>query len=901
MILSSQRVLRLLSLIVVLSGMASVARAQDEDFEFWPGATYDAAIPTLEDVAGHKIGERITWPRHIMAYFEALERAAPDRVRVWEYGRTWQGRPLIYAAISSSENIARLDAVRAGMQALADPRATGRVEADQLISSLPGTTWIASSVHGNELSPADATMMTAYHLVASQNDARVQNIFQNSIVFLDPLQNPDGRARFVHNFETAEGLEPQSSRLAAERNEPWPGGRTNHYFFDMNRDWFALTQPETQARIRALREWMPLVFVDSHEMGTDTTFYFAPEAVPYNPHLAEDQRASLELFGRNNAKYFDQFGFNYFTREIFDAFYPGYGASWPSYYGAVAMTYEQASARGLKARKATGAEFDYRDTVRQNFVTFLATAEVTANNREKFLRDFYNYRASAINEGRTDSVRSFIFPAQRDPAAVRKIAWLLTEQGIEVERATQGFQACGQAYEAGAYVINLNQPAKRLARTLLDRNVPLEEDFLAEQERLRAKNLPDQIYDVTAWSLAQMFNVEMDDCGSTVVAGAFDRFEGALVAPGALANPDASVAFLVNWGGRPAARLLAHALRRGLEVSSSDLPFTLADGGEAFNAGALIFRRAGNPDDLVAILTELARKTGADVVGVDDSWISAGPNFGSSNVVKVPAPKVAMAWDNPVSNLSAGNTRFVIERQFGYPVTAIRTEQLGSRYLDLFDVLILPDAAGSYADEIGAGGVERLKGWVDRGGVIVGSGRALRFLADPEVGLLSTRRENAAREEAAPEPGEEATVNGRLIDSEEEFLDMIEPGRESPDPSAGVIVKATVDSDHWLAAGVAEELHVLARGGDIYTPVDLNSGANVARFVGAEELVAGGHLWAETRDQLAFKPFAIVERHGAGQVIGFTQDPTVRAYLDGLNVIYMNAIFRGAAHASPPR
>ncbi|MCK5749593.1 MAG: hypothetical protein KAH44_25485, partial [Oricola sp.] len=400
-----RRAVRLISL-AAICGAAMPAMAQDEAFEYWPGATYDEAIPTLEAVAGHRNGDRVTWPHDVVAYFEALEEAAPDRVRVFEYARSWAGRPLIYVAISSPENIAQLDAVRDGMAALADPRATVKAEADRLIADLPGSTWIAYGVHGNEISSTDAAIITAYHLLAAENDPRTQKILDNTIVFLDPMQNPDGRARFIHNFEIAEGIEPAASRLAAERNEPWPGGRTNHYLFDMNRDWFALTQPETIGRIEVLREWLPLVFVDAHEMGSDSTYYFAPEAVPYNPHLAEAQRGSLELFGRNNARYFDRFGFDYFTREVYDALYPGYGASWPSYYGAIAMTYEQASARGLRARKDTGEEFDFRDTVRQHFVTSMSTAEVTADNREKFLRDFYEYRVSAINEGRTDDVRS---------------------------------------------------------------------------------------------------------------------------------------------------------------------------------------------------------------------------------------------------------------------------------------------------------------------------------------------------------------------------------------------------------------------------------------------------------------------------------------------------------------
>ena len=237
-------------------------------------------------------------------------------------------------------------------------------------------------------------------------------------------------------------------------------GRTNHYLFDLNRDWFILTQPETLGRIDALLEWYPVAYVDAHEMGSDGTYYFAPEAIPYNPHLAEGQRNSLTLFGQNNARWFDQFGIDYFTREVYDAFYPGYGASWPSYFGSIAMTYEQASARGLVFRRQDGNDLRYRESVRNHFVTSLATAETVAANRIKFLTEFYEYQVTAIEEGERDDIRSYILPTQPDQPGVDKLAGLLVRQGVEVGKAASSFTACGQSYAAGSYVVNTAQPSK---------------------------------------------------------------------------------------------------------------------------------------------------------------------------------------------------------------------------------------------------------------------------------------------------------------------------------------------------------------------------------------------------------------------------------------------------------
>lgn len=884
------------------------AQAQDE-FVFWPDADYDPAIPSPESVLGYAPGDRITWHADAIRYLEALADAAPEKIVITRYAESWEGRELVYAAISSPQNIGRLENVKSGMQRLADPGQTTRAEAEQIIETQPAVTWLSYGVHGNEISSTDAALLTAYHLLASRGDPRVADILRGTVVVIDPMQNPDGRDRFIHHFEIAEGLVPDSDRLSAEHNEPWPGGRTNHYYFDLNRDWFIQTQPETRGRTRALREWFPVAFVDAHEMGSDSTYYFAPEAIPYNPHLAADQRASLELFGRNNARWFDRFGLDYFTREVYDAFYPGYGASWPSYFGAIAMTYEQASSRGLVFRQYDGNELHYRYTVRNHFVTSLSTAETTAANRAQFLTEFYDYQVSAIEEGEGGDIRSYIVPAQADQPGADKLAGLLVRQGVQVGRANQDFRACGVSYAAGSYVINTGQPSKRFIRTLMDADVPMEADFLEEQERLRAKKLPDEIYDVTAWSLPLMFNVRADACNRAVNVD-ITAAGTELVRPGLVTGGSGSVAYLVPWGTRPAARFLARALRDGLKVKSTDAAFT-HDGNE-YPSGTLIIDVADNPPNLGGAVAVLARSTGANIVAVDDSWVTDGPNFGSGNVVRHNVPRVAIAWDEPTGSYSAGNTRFIVERQFDFPVTPIRTRQLATADLSRYQVLILPETGfrgPGYAPVLGEAGAENLKDWVNRGGVLIGLGNANRFLADPATDLLSIRRENAVvedgddEEEKKPVDDEEPepTVAGSDIETEEDYLATLTPEKGEPDPVAGVLVRADVDPDHWLGAGVAPTLNVLVRGSDIYTPIRLDKGVNVARFDAADDLLASGYLWEENRRQLAYKPFVVAQPLGQGHVIGFTQDPNVRAYLDGLNVIFMNAIFRGAAHSRPVR
>ena len=880
--------------------LSNIALAQD-DFEFWPNANYDPVIPSIEDVLGYSPGEKITWHRDAIKYFEALAQAAPDRVILKEYARSWQDRELIYAVISSPQNLEKIESVKAGMQRLSDPRDTDESKASNIIPDQPAVTWLSYGVHGNEISSTDASMLTAYHLLASRSDTRVAEIMRNTVVIIDPMQNPDGRDRFIHQFTTAEGLTPDSDRNSAEHDEPWPGGRTNHYLFDMNRDWFIQTQPETIGRAKAMLEWYPVAYVDAHEMGSDGTYYFAPEAVPYNPHLAEDQTASLQIFGRNNARWFDEFGIDYFTREVYDAFYPGYGASWPSYFGSVAMTYEQASTRGMVFRQYDGNELHYRETVRNHFVTSLSTAETVAANREKFLNDFYNYRVSAIEEGQNEDVRSYILPVQDDQAAVNKLAGLLSRQDVEVNRALARFSACGQSYEAGTYVIRTDQPAKRFIRTLMDLDVPMAEDFLAEQERRRADNLPDEIYDVTGWSLPLMFNIQSNTC-NRVPSGDFELAGTDLFQAGSVDGGQASVSYIVPWGEATAVRFLANALQAGIALKSNDKGFT--NNGNEYPAGSLIVDVADNAENLFSTVKDIAEKTGARVVAVNDSWVTEGPNFGSGNVVRHNEIKIAMAWDEPTASYSAGNTRFVIERQFDYPVTPIRVDRLRTANLNRYQVLILPVMNGAgYKSALGQIGIQNIKTWVRQGGVLISLGNATRFLADPDVDMLAVRRERGVVEliEIPDTDRDEATVQGQYLSELEAYENQVVALEDNPYNVSGVLVRADVHPEHWLSAGVAQELNVLVRGVDIYTPIRINDGINVARFQGPDDLLASGYLWEENRKQLAYKPFVISQSSGAGEIVAFTQDPTVRAYLDGLNIILMNAIFRASAHARPSR
>ncbi|MDF0534148.1 M14 family metallopeptidase [Shewanella sp. A32] len=880
-------------------------------FAMWPGAQYASNIPTVKQVLGYDLGERITNDDDMLRYFEALAKAAPERIKIFNYGQSWEGRQLIYAVIGKPETIAHLDQYAAEMQALADPRKTSEKQAQALIDKLPSSVWLEHSVHGNEISSTDAAMMTAYHLLASQNDAVVDKIFANTLVFIDPLQNPDGRNRFVNYYYQTVGMVPSSDRLSVEHNEPWPQGRSNHYLFDMNRDWLAITQPETAGRIKAMLHYHPNIVIDLHEMEGDSSYFFVPAANPFNPHMSKAQIANNTLVGKNNAKYFDRFGFDYFTHEVFDAFYPGYGDSWPTFLGASAATYEVASARGDWFRTATGKTITFPQTVQKHFVASISTAEMAADNRKKLLTDFYQYQQHAIDAGKDDSKeRTFIIPAVRDAAGSYKLANLMARHGVEVKQADKPFSACGKDYPAGAYFIDTAQPRGRFVKTTFTKQVDMDQDFLKEQERRRARKLNDEIYDVTAWSLPLMFNIDTDACGKTVDVASHQLTADAPLV-GKVTHADAKVAYLVPWGDMAAGRFLTAALQAGLTIKSADKAFVTGDNTH-YPAGSLIVEVKANPDNVADLVSKIAHDTGAQVTGVDSSWVSEGPSFGSENTVTMTAPNVAMAWDEPVSSLSAGSARFVVEQEFHWPVTAIRSDKLASANLSHYQVLILP--SGDYTAALGKNGAANLKAWVAQGGVLITLADATRFATQPDISLLDVKQELAYK---APKEGEDKAaseaeakddkdnqdnrVPGQLIKSKAELITSIENDKETPDNVAGVLANVEVDQEHWLTAGVNPQVVSMVTGHDIYTPIKLASGKNVAWFADEKHLLASGYLWQENLKQLAYKPFLIYQPTGKGMVIGYTEDPTSRAYLDGLNVMLMNTIFRAAAHATPLR
>ncbi|MEQ9317037.1 MAG: M14 family metallopeptidase, partial [Henriciella sp.] len=743
----------------------------------------------------------------------------------------------------------------------------------------------------DEISSTDAGLALAYHLLAARGDAIVDTILDETIVIIDPMQNPDGRARFKASFEAARGLETFADRHTAEHDQPWPGGRFNHYLFDMNRDWFAMTQPETIGRVKGVIEWKPVVLVDAHEMGGDETYFFAPAAEPFNPNITDAQKQKQVLIGLNHARWFDQRGYTYFTREIFDAFYPGYGDMWPALGGAIAMTYEQGSARGLRFERSDGTELTYRDGVEQHFVATLSTAEVVANNPGLFLRDYATYRSEAVEAGRRASDRYFIFDLAERRWQAEDLARRLARQEINVQRVGPGFEACGTRYPNGAIIVDQAQPSAKRIATLLREETNLPEAFVTEQESRRDRGLNHELYDVTAWSLPLMDGVTSRTCARVNLANASPVSGDDPIQ--ATTAGQAAFGYAIPWSDTGQAKLAIAALRDGAVGKVTSEAF-IANGRE-FPRGTIVFQAAANEPGLGEMLNGHAREIGGDVVALGSSWVESGPNFGSDKFAALTLPKVAMAWGEGVSPTDAGAARYVIERQLGLPVAPIRVGTMSRADLSRYDVVLLPSAWG-FSQQLGGAGTAALKSYVERGGVVIGFGSTIDFLAAEDTGLLSTRSEAAySEDDGKPDAPEEGRAPGTLITDRAGYEAAISNPDESPEDVPGVLANVIADTDHWLSSGY-ETAVALYTGSGIYQPLNKADGSNVFRFAPASDLVASGYLWEENREQLAYKPFIMAEPHGAGLVIGFTQSPVTRAYLNDLNLLLANALLFGPAH-----
>lgn len=839
----------------------------------------DPAIPTLRRVVGHEWGQNVSSYAEMERYLRALVRAASDRAALVPYGKTYEGRTLYQVIITSPENFARREEIRAeNLKLAADPTAPAA-------PNLPAIACLAFGVHGNETSSTEAAMLTAYHLLADRG-AATREMLANVVVILDPLQNPDGHERFVNVFRETRGVFPDAQPLAVEHQERWPGGRSNHYLFDMNRDWFLQSQRESRGRVSAYLAWQPHLLVDAHEMGYDNTYFFDPPTDPVNPLVLPLQMRWLDRIGRHLGARFDEEGFAYTTREMFDSFYPGYGSTWPLFQGGLGILWEQAGVRGVVIKRQDELLLRLADAARHHYTSAMATIEFCAQHREGLVDAFRESRRRGVQLGEDGPVRHFFLPLDR-PDRAEPLARLLRDNGVEVRRTAKPLsvectsvlsgEKSRRTVAANSFHIPVAQPAGMLVRTLLDRQADMPKEFVERQLQRNQERFPDEIYDVTAWSVPLAWNAECLAAESAEeVAG--DLWDGAST-PASIAGGPAKVAYLIPDQDQVTS-VLPGWLRKGLRVRVSGRSFRLDE--RDFPRGTLIVRTNENPSDLHSVMEATARERGLTVVAANSGLVSEGAQLGGPYVQWVRPPRVLLALDRPAS-YSVGHTWYLFDQAWKYPTTRVSMANLGRVDLSKFNVLILPDGDYGSTSPFAESDANRFRSWVTQGGTLILVKRAAAWATNEKVALLSAKLQKKV---ATPPAKEAATTEKPPADQ----------ATENPDSVPGAFLGADVFQEHWLTFGFGKTAPFFFNGSTILAPPALSKGRSLVTFHPEEKLVTSGFVWPETRKLLAGSSYLVHEPLGQGHVVAFAEDPNFRAMYPAAQRLFFNAVFFGPGH-----
>jgi len=866
-------------------------------YDFYGEGPYRAAVPRPDSLLGHAIGTRHTMYHQQQAVLEAMVKASPDRARMEVTGTTAEGKVMRLVIISSPANIARLDGIRKDLGDLADPRASDAARAQGIIAGTPAVAILSHSIHGNEPAGFEAAMMTAYTLLASESPD-IASLLDSVVVIINPSQNPDGHERFAawNNSVAQASSEP----AALEQSEPWSiQGRYNHYRFDMNRDLLALSQAETRATAGAVRRWHPQLFVDLH--STTPQFFFPPAAAPVNANVPASSIAWLEAFGRGNAAAFDRFGWQYYVRDVFDLFYPGYWDTWPSLQGATGMTFETDGGPELMLRKSDGSVTSFREGIAHHVVASLATLRTLARHRTERLRDYRGFFESAMVP--SGAFRQVVIGIGNDPRRTREVIDLLRWQGIEVYQANDVVQVAraqdylggalaSRSFPAGSYLIDLAQPAGRLARAILEPEAKLDSAFARrqldrfERNRRRGENSSREgyeFYDLTAWALplTQGLDAVWTDTPVTTRRSRVEDLGGRDQVP----VPRGQSGYLILPGTRDAHSLALAMLAEGFTLGVSEEGLR-ADGHD-YPAGTIVMRTVRNADSLHARLSAHLRRYPAAVVAVQSAFPDQGQHgIGSESVRTVRAPKVLVAAGDGVSQTAFGDVWWYLEQELGQPFVAVDPARLATLRLDDYNVIILPD--GRYRGPLGTGGMTRLRDWVRGGGALIAMGSAVDLLEAKELGL----RTPADEEDTAKVKLTAADTVLSPSASPAPFVSPSAAGNQRPEDVPGAIARGSLEPGHWLRWGYTGDALAVPVPGEFLKPT--RAGDNVVVFE-ADAPVLAGFTWPGNTDKfLPGSVWATVDRAGRGTVVAFAENPLYRGFWRGPAMLFANALLFGA-------
>ncbi|MDF2158270.1 M14 metallopeptidase family protein [Algoriphagus sp. CAU 1675] len=838
--------------IALFSLLFVVIEAQAQSNYYFPGESFDSTIPSPEEFLGYPVGDWHTRYDLIIKYYEKLD-AISDLAKLQVIGYTHEHRPKVILTIASAENMENLEEIRNKQVQLADP-----TQPKPDVSQMPAIIHQGYGVHGNEPSSAEAAMLTAYWLLASQSDL-AKNLRANAVVHFDPTLNPDGRDRHSLWANSNKGFPPVADPLDREHNEAWPGGRTNHYWFDLNRDWLPMAQPESQAKVAWYHQWYPNVTTDFHEMGTNSTYFFEPTK-PYgseNPVVPRKNYDDINSrFAKYFSKYLDEIGSLYWSKEVFDNSYPGYGSTYPDIHGGLGLVFEQASSRGhLQASQRGDISFAF--TVRNHVRSSLATMEAALDNRvymHDYLREFFE---SAVAEGAKDPAKNYVFGDEFDPNRNHLFVQYLRDHKIKVYENNNDLNVGGQSFKKGkSWIVPTNQTQYRMVRTMFE----------------YVKEFADSVfYDASAWTMAAAYGMPFSAAPN---AKAGTEVKESLV-PTYEFPSGSAYAYLIDWSDYFAPKMLFEMQEAGIHVEVVNRPFSseTQDGKVDFPRGTLMipmgFQKL-TADEVSSTLKKLANNNHQKVYAVKTGLNLSGIDLGSNLVGAVEKPKVLLMVGPGINSYEAGEIWHLLDTKLGMPITKVNSDMFSRVNLYDYNTLILP--SGNY-NSLSESSVNHLKDWVNRGGTIISMKNASLWLNQKGI-----TKESPVENADSPEP------SSLPFEDRSSFEGAKEVG--------GSIYMAELDLTHPIAYGYHRKTLPVYRNTNIFIQPSKDKYLTPIKYADNPHL--GGYISKANLEKLKQSAGVIISSAGSGRVIHFFESPNFRGTWFGTNKLFLNAIFHGS-------
>lgn len=793
---------------------------------------FSAQLQSPEQFLGYPLGSYFSRHHQVTDYFRQLEKNGNGMIKVQSYGKTSENRELIVAFISSQENMQRLEEIRKNHE-------NGTSENVSIV-------WLSYNVHGNESAGTEASLLTAYELLTEKKEW-----LKNTVVIMDPCINPDGRDRYVNWYSQQMNTPFNLHVSSAEHDEPWPSGRPNHYLFDLNRDWAWLTQTESQQRIAVYNRWLPHVHVDFHEQGMNDPYYFAPAAEPYHEVITKWQREFQNGVGRNNAKYFDQNGWFYFTREIFDLLYPSYGDTYPTYTGAIGMTYEQggSGSAGLGVITEEGDTLTLLDRLIHHHVSGLSTVEYASLQKDKLIEEFKKF-----NNSKNYKYKSYVVGG--NPEKLSTLQALLDRHEIKYLYGN-GASVKGFDYESGKEATMKSHEGQLIISTQQKKGTLV--NVLFEPTTYLSDSLT---YDITAWSLPYAFGLECI-ASTAPVPGKAER-----TSQKSALTDEKVYAYLLRWDSMKDAMALSELLQNGVKVRYAEQAFSF--GAEKYAPGTLIIVMGENdPLKAPSLLKTLANKYGLQINSTNTGMVDTGKDFGSSSVKLIEKKKIGLITGENTSSLNVGEVWHFFEKELKYPVQLMDASSINEEVLHSLDVLIVPE--GWYGDLSGS-----LKTWVINGGRVIAIGEALAMFTTEQGFSLKAKSNNKSNEE-----NKDRHEHAHIAYSQQE--------REAvKDMITGAIFKCKVETSNPLAFGYNDNYFTLKLSANAYEWME--KGGNVVYLEKEAKPVAG---FAGSKAILKQPESLIIgqESMGSGSLVYMVDNPLFRGFWENGKLFFVNALF----------